>query len=329
MYLCRIQMVRKRNFHIVPVDTISLNEDTLLEYKEVLSFYPYCQYARLLFLLNLRRIQDETYSTLLPFTAICLPDRSRLKEQVDALQKGLNALYPSPSNDNFVKEKFLSESSSATLPSSQNTSKAKFSPWSQVFVSSMSPLPEEVLQEHTPMVSSSGVSPSGQLLPKAGKRAAFPQKEISVENLQSLLSKTSVSNAKLAVESVAIRERRKNGENEKKINKETRECHSFQKESTKGVSPDELIERFLKNSSEHLLISPDDDKDYSVIDPDTGHSSEEDFTNGSETLAELYLQKGYPEKALKIYKNLSLKFPEKNRYFAKLIKEVNKRLTSK
>ncbi|MDE7090802.1 MAG: hypothetical protein K2O53_03670, partial [Bacteroidales bacterium] len=85
------------------------------------------------------------------------------------------------------------------------------------------------------------------------------------------------------------------------------------------IDPNELIDRFLRQNDDHILIQVDETRDYSTFDPD--HSSlREDWSMGSETLAQLYLKQGAPDKAIEIYRYLSLKFPEKNRYFADLIR---------
>lgn len=60
-----------------------------------------------------------------------------------------------------------------------------------------------------------------------------------------------------------------------------------------------------------------------------GGSSDEigdDFC--TETLAQIYLDQGYPDKAKKIYSALLLKFPEKNAYFATLIRKIEESMGS-
>ena len=54
--------------------------------------------------------------------------------------------------------------------------------------------------------------------------------------------------------------------------------------------------------------------------------SEDEDTDGlyTETLARIYDEQGYPDKALEIYSKLSLRYPEKSVYFAALIDEINK-----
>ncbi len=47
-----------------------------------------------------------------------------------------------------------------------------------------------------------------------------------------------------------------------------------------------------------------------------------DFDIYTETLAEIYLDQGYPEQAKRIYSKLILAYPEKNAYFAALIQKI-------
>ncbi len=48
-----------------------------------------------------------------------------------------------------------------------------------------------------------------------------------------------------------------------------------------------------------------------------------DFDIYTETLAEIYLDQGYPEQAKRIYSKLILAYPEKNAYFAALIQKID------
>ncbi len=48
-----------------------------------------------------------------------------------------------------------------------------------------------------------------------------------------------------------------------------------------------------------------------------------DFDMYTETLAEIYLDQGYPEQAKRIYSKLILAYPEKSAYFASLIEKIN------
>ena len=51
----------------------------------------------------------------------------------------------------------------------------------------------------------------------------------------------------------------------------------------------------------------------------------EDGQIATETLAEIYLAQGLPDRAIEIYSKLSLKYPEKSLYFADLIADVRGR----
>lgn len=88
-----------------------------------------------------------------------------------------------------------------------------------------------------------------------------------------------------------------------------------------SVSLDELVEKFNKfpPSVSYNPNDFEDEKNYK----DLGKSSLQEKTNiVSETLAELYSSQGAYDKAIKIYEALTVKHPEKNDTFAKLIESL-------
>jgi len=81
---------------------------------------------------------------------------------------------------------------------------------------------------------------------------------------------------------------------------------------------DQLIDRFIQSDpkispAKAEFYSPSNVAKLSIVD-------KEEFV--SETLAKIYEKQGYYDKAISVYRKLSLKFPEKNSYFASLIEKT-------
>ena len=100
---------------------------------------------------------------------------------------------------------------------------------------------------------------------------------------------------------------------------------------------EDLLSDDIDNISEKSIIDSFLQKDINIISPTTHESDfspsnlarlsvvdDEDFV--TETLANIYVKQGNLDKALKAYKNLLLKYPEKKTYFAAQIEKIEKDL---
>jgi hypothetical protein len=93
---------------------------------------------------------------------------------------------------------------------------------------------------------------------------------------------------------------------------------------SKHVDPKEtaIIENFLKKDPQ---ISPP--KPEQIDNENKAKKSAEDHNDlVSETLAKIYIEQMLYHKAIETYQKLSLKFPEKSRYFADLIQSLEKKI---
>jgi hypothetical protein len=99
------------------------------------------------------------------------------------------------------------------------------------------------------------------------------------------------------------------------------EENSEQLPNDEDVSLDELIEKFNSNHPK-IACTFDDSEEDEMYEDLCKNSVSEKMNIISETLANIYKEQGSYDKAIKIYKALIVKYPEKSSTFANLIEEL-------
>ena len=116
----------------------------------------------------------------------------------------------------------------------------------------------------------------------------------------------------------------KNSSPSTNINEQTEKTNEefVDKNSTEEkVSLDELIEKFNTNYTK-ISCSFEDSEENETYEDLCKNSIAEKMNIVSETLANIYKEQGQYDKAIKIYKTLMTRYPEKNSTFATLIEEL-------
>lgn len=326
----------KKNLLSSYSDFEKLTKNSLIDLKEMVDKYPYCQVVQMLFLLNLKKIADPNFDIQLSYTALSVPDRQLLKQHIEEIEKIISKPQMQASKR---RAKDISEIP-VTVEVKQEEKEAQWDRFAHLGTLTISKLLFDQTQDTSIHSRNTEVSDTGTPLPQKGLDAR-PKKSQALEDAKARLKE--ISGGLVGKSDEEVEEPKKEEEaqllptvptskttpSKAKVNSKALVVPK-KKSTTKAkiknheLSKEELVERFLAKP-DHILITPDNKKDYSY-DADINQSLKEDFENGSETLAKLYVSQGAIDKAIEIYKHLSLKYPEKSRFFAKEIREAKKKI---
>ncbi len=300
----------------------NFSNGSLIDLKEAIEHYPYAQALHVLYLLNLKKLKEDTFDLYLPKTAIRISDRTYLKRLVDKVEtenkplKMASAVKQTPKDLNETMallkkyEGISAQLNALPIPRKADATISDF--LSSIDIPNAKQ--KELQDEHREQVMSrikqrlneiSGITGVETLpTPKAASKRKQPD-----------------DHAALAMTKPKTASKTRKSKPDGLVTLAMTKSVTHRQSKKKPLAEDDIINRFLQ--AEHNIVRIQAERDYEnlSIDPEE-HSLKENLNDGSETLAALYLKQGAPDKAIEIYKALSLKNPKKNRYFAKLIAEA-------
>lgn len=292
-------------------DTRSLAGDDVADILNLAKRYPYCQTLQLLKIIGLKNNDDIEYKNQLNLASVYSGDRHLLYEYI-------------------IRENLLqtiaageSEPGEAVPGPEQAEDQLHSSAESEV---AEAPVEHTPTEETEKAASESVLNPlplEEQILQAAMVHTAELEVDHSLKKLPVLQqpeAKTPPANAPLTFSQWLLQ---KDG---KAVapKKPAEEAPTTSPEDS-ALAEKDLIDTFIETKPQ---ISPVKASFFSPVNMGK-MSLIEDESFVTETLAGIYMKQGEYKKAIRAYENLSLKFPEKKTYFARLIKEAEEKTQKK
>ncbi|WP_143255017.1 hypothetical protein [Alkalitalea saponilacus] len=304
-----------------------LNEQSLEQLREVLEEYPFFQAGRLLWVKNLHNLDHIRYNNELKLAAAHIPDRSRLYSLINHISQPINLVEPEKESQELVSTEVLQKAEPE----------------------SASPSPDKD-EDQAAAIGEDYFSVDDVYETSSGSQVDFSDERLNnkkEEEFKSYPENIILPSADfLGFETGVASEYQLPGGNEQVSLDESRSFsewlnvlrhqpvvkgEQYQEEEMPEEKKDKkmaLIDSFLQQGDRRRIkISEEEQKKENPKDFSL-RSLQESNDLMTETLANIYIRQKHFLKAIDIFKQLSLKYPEKNIYFARRIKELEEEINN-
>src|SRR6056297_1661163 len=317
----------------------SLDKSSLKELEDLIKEFPYFQTARVLHAKNLNNLNDHRFENTLRKTAVYAPDRGRLFQIImkDVSEKDESDRTGSTQSKANIKTEKTQRKAPAT-DTEQKTPKAKSEP-------EQTNKAEPKDKKHTPPAAKPATEAKPSVKPSEEnlndvlqqrldelKKKISPPQETPKETKQAETTELKAEDFFSALPSVSSREQKSRYSlTNLEHNNQRRESIQEKEQGKKmpRTQKQALLDKFIKSESELSGPRVSVNKDGHAKQKTVEQAFETPKELVSETLAEIYIKQGHYEKALSAYKKLSLKYPQKNIYFASQIEKIKQLIQSK
>ncbi len=281
-----------------------LNNQSVSLLKDIVTEFPYCQSARMLYLKNLHLENSIHFTKELKITAAYVSNRTRLYQLINLPVK----TKPIVSNaDTNIEQSAEVNSIFEPLPEAEVTKTTEFVKSENDFAISERIVENKTEDESTVKAASKYTELEEilrQRLAEIGKKEHNPQE-------------TTSNNQDVQQDKISIKTKNEIFHSDNEL---LQEDLNIKNKEIENPSPLDLINKFILQNPSIPRVK----NEFYNVDNKSKKSLIDSGDIVSETLAKLYINKGNILKAIEIYQKLSLNFPKKSSYFAAEIEKIKK-----